>query len=59
MHQTGSPNGEGTFEYGLHLILDGIGGTLRRPTTPRNDAQGRSLSPRRAGIANAGTGAVS
>ena len=29
MHETGSPNGEGTFEYGLHLLLDGIGGTLR------------------------------
>jgi TetR/AcrR family transcriptional regulator, tetracycline repressor protein len=42
MHETGSPNGEGTFEYGLHLILDGIGGTLRRHTTPRNDAQATS-----------------
>jgi TetR/AcrR family transcriptional regulator, tetracycline repressor protein len=39
MHETGSPSGEGTFEYGLHLILDGIRGTLRPHATSRNDGQ--------------------
>jgi len=24
MHDIRSPSGEGTFEYGLHLIVDGI-----------------------------------
>ena len=35
----GSPNGDSTFEYGLHLIINGIRGTLRQHTTPGNDQQ--------------------
>ena len=31
MHDVGSPNGEGTFTYGLHLIVDGIASA--RPAT--------------------------
>ena len=39
MHDVGSPNGEGTFEYGLHLIVDGIRAALHSHTTPGNDGQ--------------------
>jgi hypothetical protein len=39
MYETGSPSGEGTFEYGLQLILDGIRATLPRHATVRNDGQ--------------------
>ena len=43
MHDTGSPNGEGTFEYGLHLIIDGIrAAALHSHTTSRNDGQATS-----------------
>lgn len=36
MHDVGSPNGEGTFEYGLHLIVDGIRTALHSHTTSGN-----------------------
>lgn len=39
MHDIGSPNGEGTFEYGLHLIVDGIRTALHNRTTSRNDGK--------------------
>ncbi len=42
MHDVGSPNGEGTFEYGLHLIVDGIRAALRSHTTSRNDGEATS-----------------
>jgi TetR/AcrR family transcriptional regulator, tetracycline repressor protein len=32
MHDIGSPNGENTFEYGLHLIVDGIRAALHSHT---------------------------
>ena len=42
MHDVGSPNGEGTFEYGLHLIVDGIRTALHTPTTSGNDGEATS-----------------
>jgi hypothetical protein len=42
MHGIGSPNGEGTFEYGLHLIVDGIRAALHSHTTSRNDREATS-----------------
>ena len=42
MHDIGSPNGEGTFEYGLYLIVDGIRAALHSHTTSRNDGQATS-----------------
>jgi TetR/AcrR family transcriptional regulator, tetracycline repressor protein len=42
MHDIGSPNGEGIFEYGLHLIVDGIRAALNSRTTSRNDGQATS-----------------
>jgi len=42
MHGIGSPNGEGTFEYGLHLIVDGIRTALHRHTTSGNDGEATS-----------------
>ena len=42
MHDVGSPNGEGTFEYGLHVIVDGIRAALHSHTTSRNDGQATS-----------------
>jgi hypothetical protein len=42
MHDIGSPNGEGTFEYGLHLIIDGIRLALRSRTASRKDGQATS-----------------
>lgn len=42
MHDVGSPNDEGTFEYGLHLIVDGIHAALHSHTTSRNDGQATS-----------------
>ena len=32
MHDIGSPNGEGTFEYALHLIVNGIRAALHSHT---------------------------
>ena len=42
MHDVGSPNGESTFEYGLHLIVDGIRTALHSHTTSRNDREATS-----------------
>jgi TetR/AcrR family transcriptional regulator, tetracycline repressor protein len=42
MHDIGSPNGEGTFEYGLHLIIDGIRTALHSHTTSRNEEEATS-----------------
>jgi len=42
MHDVGSPNGEGTFEYGLHLIVDGIRAAPHSHTTSRNGGQATS-----------------
>ena len=48
MHDIGSPNGEGTFEYGLRLIVDGIHAALHSHTTSRNDGRATSCSCPRA-----------
>ena len=37
MREIGSPSGEGTFEYGLCLIVDGIRTVLRSHTASRTD----------------------
>ncbi len=42
MHDVGSPNSEGTFEYGLHVIVDGIRAALHSDTTSGNDGQATS-----------------
>ena len=39
MRDIGSPNGEGTFEYGLCLIVDGIRTALRSHTTSGTDEE--------------------
>ena len=44
MHDVGSPNSEGTFEYGLQLIIDGMRTALHGHTTPRNDGEATSHS---------------
>jgi TetR/AcrR family tetracycline transcriptional repressor len=39
MHDIGSPSGEGTFEYGLHLVVDGIRTALHsQPTSGNGEA---------------------
>ena len=42
MRDIGSPNGAGTFEYGLHLIIDGIRAALRSHPTSMNAGQAAS-----------------
>jgi hypothetical protein len=42
MHDIGSPNGEGTFEYGLQLIVGGIRTALHSYPTSRNYGQATS-----------------
>ena len=42
MRDIGSPNGVGTFEYGLHLIIDGIRAALRSHPTSMNAGQATS-----------------